>query len=154
MWFSEVQPHCHDRLVKVSTIIHTMHTVGLVTKTLSPGSISSDFPELSQSPVTWGLGLWRQRDLILQLAAWFCHFPARRPYTPQTPTCMCAESLRLCLTLCDPMDCSLPGSSICGISQARMLEWVAVSISRGSSWSRDPTSISYVSCIGRWVLYY
>ena len=52
MWFSEVQPHCHDRLVKVSTIIHTMHTVGLVTKTLSPGSISSDFPELSQSPVT------------------------------------------------------------------------------------------------------
>lgn len=52
LWFSEVQPHCHDRLVKVSTIIHTMHTVGLVTKALSPGSISSDFPELSQSPVT------------------------------------------------------------------------------------------------------
>ena len=37
------------------------------------------------------------------------------------------------LTLCDPMDCSLPGSSVQGISQARILEWVAISFSRGSS---------------------
>ena len=38
-----------------------------------------------------------------------------------------------CLTLCDPMDCSLPGSSVHGIFQARILEWVAISFSRGSS---------------------
>ena len=38
-----------------------------------------------------------------------------------------------CLTLCDPMDCSLPGSSVHGILQARMLEWVAIPFSRGSS---------------------
>ena len=50
--------------------------------------------------------------------------------------------------------CSLPGSSIHGISQARILEWVAISSSRGSSQSRDQTCISYVSCIGRQVLYY
>ena len=42
-----------------------------------------------------------------------------------------------CLTLCDPMDCSLPGSSVHGIFQARVLEWVAISFSRGSSWPRD-----------------
>ena len=42
-----------------------------------------------------------------------------------------------CLTLCDPIDCSWPGSSVHGILQARILEWVAVSSSRGSSWPRD-----------------
>ena len=44
--------------------------------------------------------------------------------------CLVAQS---CLTLCDPMDCSLPGSSVCGILQARILEWVAMPSSRGSS---------------------
>ena len=42
-------------------------------------------------------------------------------------------------TLCDPMDCSLPGSSVHGIFQARVLEWVAISFSRGSSQPRDQT---------------
>ena len=58
-----------------------------------------------------------------------------------------------CLMLRRPLDCSLPGSSIHGICQARMLEWVAMSCSRQSSWPRDRTCISCVSCIGRWVLY-
>ena len=44
-----------------------------------------------------------------------------------------SEVAQLCLTLCDPMDCNPPGSSIHGILQARILEWVAVSSSRGSS---------------------
>ena len=44
---------------------------------------------------------------------------------------------QLCLTLCDPMDCSPPGSSVHGILQARILEWVAISFSRGSSQPRD-----------------
>ena len=51
---------------------------------------------------------------------------------------------------CDPMDCSMPGSSIHGISRARMLEWVAIFSSRRSSQPRDWTRIS---CIGRKVLY-
>ena len=46
---------------------------------------------------------------------------------------VCAKSLQSYLTLCDPMDCSLPGSSAHGILQARILEWVATSPSRGSS---------------------
>ena len=58
---------------------------------------------------------------------------------------------KLCPTLCDPMDCSLPGSSVHGIFQARVLEWVAISFSRASSWPRDRTCIA---CIGRWTLYH
>ena len=48
----------------------------------------------------------------------------------------------LCMTLYDPMDCSPPGFSVHGILQARILEWVAISFSRGSSQSRDRTQIS------------
>ena len=48
-----------------------------------------------------------------------------------------AQSLQLCLTLCDPMDYSTLGSTVHRISQARILEWVAISSSRGSSWPRD-----------------
>ena len=68
--------------------------------------------------------------------------------------CMRAKSLQSCLTLCDPMDHRLPGSSVHGTLQAWILEWVVMSSSRGSSWPRDWTSISYISCIGRWVLYH
>ena len=57
-----------------------------------------------------------------------------------------------CLTLCDPMDSSPPGSSIHGIFQARILEWVAIFYSRGSFGPRDLTSICCVSFIGRWIL--
>ena len=49
-----------------------------------------------------------------------------------------------CLTFCNPMVCSLAGSSVFGILQARILEWVAVPFSRGSSWPKDWT---WVSCI-------
>ena len=55
-----------------------------------------------------------------------------------------SEVAQLCPTLCDPIDCSLPGSTVHGISQARILEWVAISFSRRSSRPRD---WSRVSCI-------
>ena len=64
---------------------------------------------------------------------------------------VCAQS---CLTICDPMDCSLPGSSVCGILQARILEWVVISFSRGSFPSRDWICIACTSCIGRRILYH
>ena len=57
------------------------------------------------------------------------------------------EVAQSCPTLCDPMDCSLPGSSVHGIFQARILEWVAISFSRGSSWPRDRTQVSGI--VGR-----
>ena len=56
-----------------------------------------------------------------------------------------------CPTLWDPMDCSLLGSSVHGVFQARILDWVAISFSRGYSWFRDWTRDS---CIGRWLLYH
>ena len=46
-----------------------------------------------------------------------------------------------CSTLCDPMDCSRPGSSVHGILQVRILEWVAISFPRGSSWPRNRTQV-------------
>ena len=55
---------------------------------------------------------------------------------------MRAKSLQLCPTLCDPMDCSLPGSSVHGVSQARTVEWVVISFSRGPSWPRGGTEVS------------
>ena len=57
------------------------------------------------------------------------------------------KGAQLCLTLCDPMDCSPSGSSVHGVLQARILEWVAIPSSRGSSQSRDRICTSYVSCI-------
>ena len=66
--------------------------------------------------------------------------------------CVCVCSwvhMQSCLTLCNPMDCSLPGSPVHGIFQSRRLEWVSISFSRGSS--RDQ---SRVSCVGRQILYY
>ena len=56
-----------------------------------------------------------------------------------------SEVAQSCLTLCDPMDCSLPGSSIHGIFQTRVLEWVAISFSRGSSQPRDRTVVSCIA---------
>ena len=68
--------------------------------------------------------------------------------------CACVIS---CFWLCDPVDCSPPGSSVHGILQARILERFAISSSRGSSWRRDRTPISCDPCnccIGQWILYH
>ena len=68
--------------------------------------------------------------------------------------CPHAKSLQSCPIMCDPMDCSPPGSSVHGILQARILAWVTVPSSRGFSWPRNQTCISYNSCIGRWVFFF
>ena len=74
-------------------------------------------------------------------------------------TCMCMLSHSVTFdsfsrpTLGDLMDCSLPGCSVHGIAQAGILEWVAIPFSRESSPPREPTWVSCVSCIGRWILY-
>ena len=63
------------------------------------------------------------------------------PFILLVCVCLVAQS---CLTLCDLMDCSLPGPSVHGISQARKLEWVSIPFSRGSS---QPGILTHVSCI-------
>ena len=65
--------------------------------------------------------------------------------TSSFSVCVCAKSLQSCLTLCDPMDCRLPDSSVHWILQARKLEWVAMTPSRGSSQPRDRTCISHTA---------
>ena len=67
-----------------------------------------------------------------------------------TIVCICLHA-QSCLTLRNPLNCSPPGSSVHGISQARIPEWVAILFSRKSSWTRDQTAIS---CIGRRILYH
>ena len=61
--------------------------------------------------------------------------------------CVCAQSLQSCPTLCDPMTCTPPDFSVCGILLARILAWVAMPSFRGFSQPRDQTHISCVSCI-------
>ena len=59
--------------------------------------------------------------------------------------CVCVLVTHLCLTLCDPMDCSPPRSSVHGILQTRILEWVAMPPSRASSQSRDWSQVSHIA---------
>ena len=91
----------------------------------------------------------------------FMHW--RRKWQP-TPVFLPGESqgwgslvgcrVQSCPALCDSMDFSPPGPSVHGISQARILAWVAMPSSRGSSQSADRVCIIWVSCIGRRVLYH
>ena len=74
---------------------------------------------------------------------WFIFF---KGYTPFMCVCM-LSCFSMCLTLRDPMDCSLPRSSVHGILQARIREWFAMPSSRRSSRPRDQTCVSYISCI-------
>ena len=85
--------------------------------------------------LTQGLnqGLPHCRQLIL---------PSEPPGKPKGKEIEVAQS---CPTLCDPMDCSLPGSSVHGIFQAIVLEWIAISFSRGSSQPRDRTQASCIA---------
>ena len=76
-----------------------------------------------------------------------------QPRTRQKP-CVCVFSCSVTFDSFDSMDCSPPGSVVSGILQARVLEWVAISFSRGSSQPRDQTRVSCVSCIGRQILYH
>ena len=63
-----------------------------------------------------------------------------------------SEVAQSCLTLCDPMDCSLPGSSVHGVFQATVLEWAAISFSRGSSRPKGRIRVSHIAgrCFTVW----
>ena len=90
---------------------------------------------------------WAQRvpkweDNACDPAAVSCHpLPSVNRLVNQKLSCC---SVKLCLILCDPMDCIPPGFSVHGILQPRILEWVAISSSRGSSWTMGG---SWISCI-------
>ena len=101
--------------------------------------LSLDFPSLSLS----FFFSWPYKYTILKLPAgkvsYLFHMRTNPSLTWLKGARMCAELLQLCLTLCNPMDCNPPGSSVHGILQARILEGDAIPSSRGSSQPRDQT---------------
>ena len=81
-----------------------------------------------------------RRHLGSKCFKWF--EPDSNPISTINQGMCCVMLLQSCLTLCDPMDCSPPGSSVHGILQARIMEWIARPSSRGSSWPRiEPSSL-------------
>ena len=80
----------------------------------------------------------------------WCYRAGHRVLNP----CSCCFFTKSCLTLGNLMGCSLTGSSVHGIFQARILGWVAISASMGSSQPRHRTHVSCISCIGRQILYH
>ena len=80
------------------------------------------------------------------------HLPSQKLIYSSWSEVKWSEVAQSCPTLCYPMDCSPPGSSIRGIHQARILEWVAISFSRGSSQPRDRTQVSHIAgrCFNLW----
>ena len=102
--------------------------------------------------VLFHVGFWEWISVLCNWA-FFIYFRILEPLTFTLYIEALYVCTQLCPTLCDPMDCSPPGSSVHGILQARILEWVAILSSRWSSPSRDQTCISWISCIGRQILY-
>ena len=103
-----------------------------------PRPVTGILAHISRAACTTG-----PKELVFQiLESWNDLQGLKRP----VPSC-CCEFAQSCPTLCDPMDYSLTHSSIHGIFQARVLEWVAISFSRGSSWPRDRTQVSCI--VGR-----
>ena len=127
----------------------------------NPQSTSASvWPESGQSSVSW---LHCQRDKTSEGSGlhWLTSFVRctyeitnTRAVLLLIETCVHAQSLKLCPTLCAPMDCSPLGSSVHGIVQTRIQVWIAMLFSRGSSPPGDCTRISYVCCIGRRVPYH
>ena len=88
-------------------------------------------------------GAWERVQRKLQaLAAWSRDSIKHSMTAFSTRPHWCSVA-RSCLTLCGPIDCIPPGSSVHGISMARILEWIAISFSRGSSWPRDSLPLSH-----------
>ena len=75
-------------------------------------------------------------------------------FSPSPFESSACHSPELCLALCNLMDCSLPGSSAHGIIPSRILEWVVIFPSRGSSAPRNRIPVPCVSCIGKKTLYH
>ena len=111
-------------------------------------------PQNTECTATWWraafhCGIWLK--MPADLCPWSCsksgHFLTTRPYPCAVLCCAvlcCAKSFQSCLTLCDPMDSSPPGSSVCEILQVRILEWVAMPSSRRSSQPRDQTRLFHL----------
>ena len=116
---------------------------------MAPAPWSKPGPSRGALPLSKGLHRRKLRwSLTLSACYHWGHFKEYKASAPggYVKWSMIKESevTQSCLTLCDLMDCSLPRSSVCGIFQARILEWVAISFSRRSSRPRDWNQVSHV----------
>ena len=113
--------------------------------------------ENTKAPFTALLAVFPASQRSLRLCGrhlCFC-FSLVKEGSGQTFYCVRAFSVtQSCPAFCDPMYYSSLGSSVHGLLQTRILEWVAISSSRGSFQPRDQTLIFQASCIGRWILYH
>ena len=140
--------------------LYEQYSVGLVIFTflhrsrrqhinLNQARVFFSTPSCSLQPYK-GLCLFRSPTQLFRRGWW-----TSKPWLTLvlSPLCIwvtcCWLVAQLCLTPCDPMACSPPGSSVRGIFQAKILEWVAVSSSKGPSLPRDQTCVSCISCTGR-----
>ena len=112
------------------TLIHTLVALPWTTKLAAKCTL---YLQLLHSP------RWKREDCPELYAK--IYLPKREFWSY---FCLITKS---CPTLCDPMDCSPPDSSVQGILQARILDWVTISSSRGSFWPRDWT---HISCMAGW----
>ena len=141
--------------------------------------LASIFPSSGSFPMIWlftsggqSIGVSASASVLpmniqglfhLGLTGWSPGCPRDSQESSPTPQLKSINPLALCLLFpgrlqsissSHQIDCNLPGSSVRGILQATILEWVATTSSRGSSQLRDWTQISYASCTGRQVLYH
>ena len=103
-------------------------------------SHSSDLP----SKFFWVQGESSHKRLFFSMTSSIGLIVTRSQKPSSCAVCVCVLVTQLCLTLCDPTNCSLPGFSVHGILQARIQEWIAIPFSRGSS---QPGDLSLLSCI-------
>ena len=122
---------------------------------LLPSPLSFGECMLSVGKLALGIKKGQGQILLSASGGYSCKLCFKYSKTNHLSLCLSSCLVtQLCPTLCDPVDCSPPGSSVHGILQARILDWVAISLSRGSSQSRDWTCISWGSCVGWQILYH
>ena len=112
---------------------------------LQSGKEYWDNTVLSKISSCWAC-IHKNMENLLKCRSWFSISEAK----PESESV--SGVAQSCPSLCDLVDCSPPGSSVHGILQTRILEWVAISFSRGSSWPRDRTQVSHIAgrCFNLW----
>ena len=117
---------------------------------IKAGMLADEFRKVPGSQITYTLVDWCEGFSLGQVTGRVWVERQSLTFKKRKKRLFCSyvewsEVTQLCPTLCDPMDWSLPGSSIRGIFQARILEWSAISFSRGSSQPRDRTWVSHTA---------
>ena len=156
MWMTDVSVQCYykwereisSKSNQTGIIFHHFLLHLIFHPSILCSFIHSSIDRLLLFSHSMDMSLGNLQELVMDRKAW--HAVVHEVTQSQTRLSDWTE-LKLWPTLCDPMDCSPPGSSVHAISQPGTLAQVAISFSRGSSWARNP---AHISNIGRWILYH